>query len=123
VEYATLYIGRGRRLMSDRRSRIQPDNNRGGNPGNSGGQPNFNNLGQLFNNLDMNRVMNQFSQMMGGMPGGAQGGTQPPRPRPRDPRLDLLQAMKPFLNPRRSGIIDRIGQFYTITRIIRGRNR
>lgn len=125
--------------MSSRRNRnlkpdSQPDNgynfNAGntGNSGNSGnysGQPNMNNFGQFFNNMDLNQLLGQISQMMGGSPpgGGFQGGPQMQAPRPsppRDPRMQLLQAMKPFLNKKRGAMIDGIGQLYTIARIIRG---
>lgn len=112
---------------------IQPDrNNNGVNPGNGGGQPNMNNLGQFLNNVDLNQVMGQLSQMLGGGGGGGggqpqqgytQGPAQAPRTASRDPRLELLQAMKPFLNPRRSDMIDRIGQFYAIARIVQGQRK
>lgn len=105
----------------------QPDNGYNfntGNSGNSNGQPNMNNFGQLFNNMDLNQLLGQISQMMGGAPqGNFQGGPQmqPPRPAPpRDPRMQLLQAMKPFLNKKRGAMLDGIGQLYTIARIIRG---
>ena len=124
--------------MSDRRNRnIEPDaqtgntqqNNNGnansGNYNNSNGQSNANNFGQMFNNIDLNQIMGQLSQMMGGAPGGFQGNPQmPPRPAaPRDPRLQLLQSMKPFLNKKRGTMIDSIGQLYAIAKIIRGNGR
>lgn len=113
--------------MSSRRSRnIQPDaqpNNSSGNFGSSNGQPNFNNLGSLFNNMNLNQILGQLSQMMGGpSQGGFPGGPSPtPRPSPpRDPRMQLLQSIKPFVNKRRGAMIDGIGQLYSIVRIIRG---
>lgn len=125
--------------MSDRRNRnIEPDaqtgnaqqNNNGstnsGNYNNSNGQSNANNFSQMFNNIDLNQIMGQLSQMMGGgAPGGFQGNPQmPPRQTaPRDPRLQLLQSMKPFLNKKRGTMIDSIGQLYAIAKIIRGNGR
>lgn len=113
--------------MSSRRNRnIQPDsqaNNSSGNFGSSNGQPNMNNFGQFFNNMDLNKILGQFSQMMGGPPPGAfQNGPQsPPRQSaPRDPRLQMLQSMKPFLNKRRGTMIDGISQLYSIARLMRG---
>lgn len=96
------------------------NNNNDTNSGSTGGQPNLNNLGQLLNNIDINQVMGQLSQMMGS---SQQRQTQPQRASVNDPRLDLLQAMKPFLNTRRGVMIDKIGQLYAITRIIQGNNR
>lgn len=130
--------------MSGRRERgIQPDNDNykynsnAGNFGNSGSGPNMspgggmnmNNLGQMLNNMDFNQILGQLSQMMGGGPqmappqGGPQGGFQGPRPMPRDPRVQLLQAMKPFLSKRRGMIVDNIGNLYNIVRIVRGFRR
>lgn len=87
----------------------------------------MNNLGQFLNNVDLNQVMGQLSQMLGGggqtQQGFTQGPSQAQRTAPRDPRLELLQAMKPFLNPRRSDMIDRIGQFYAIAKIVQGQRR
>ncbi|KPU46045.1 hypothetical protein OXPF_05260 [Oxobacter pfennigii] len=119
--------------MTSRTSKdVHPENNM--NNVNPGGDFNMNNLGQLLNGLDINQLMSQVSQMMGGQmggfPGGQQGpapgapqgqpmGFQPPRAAPRDPRLQLLQAMKPFLSKRRSGLIDNIGQLYTIASLVR----
>ncbi|HBM80786.1 MAG: hypothetical protein QME45_06395 [Clostridiales bacterium] len=104
------------------RPMAQADGNyNSGNP--NGQQPNMNNFGQLFNNMNLGQIMGQLSQMMGGPPpGGFQGGPQAPyRPAPpRDPRLQILQAMKPFLNRRRGAMIDGISQLYSIAKIIRG---
>lgn len=129
--------------MSSRRNKnIQPDednysynaNNRNNmNPGgganmNPGGGMNMNNLGQMLNNMDLGQIMGQLSQMMGGPPGGStdgqQAGFQPPRPSPpRDPRFQLLQAMKPFLGKRRGVMIDNIGNLYNIAKLVRGFNK
>lgn len=116
--------------MSSRRDRnigpdAQPDSSGNtGNYSNPNGQQNMNNLGQLFNNLDLGQVMGQLSQMMGGSPGGGFPGNPQGVPRapqaPRDARIQLLQSMKPFLNRRRGTMIDSIGQLYAIARIIRG---
>lgn len=108
--------------MSNRRNKgTQPErSNNDGNTGNTNGQPNMNNLSQLLNNIDINQVMGQLSQMMGS---SQQGQPQPPGPSVSDPRLELLQAMKPFLNTRRGVMIDKIGQLYAITRIIQKNNR
>lgn len=113
--------------MSSRRQRnIPPDpdsnqNTSGDNNSNrsNNNQQNFNNLGQLLNNIDINQVMSQLSQMNGapGAPPQMQGQG------PKDPRLDLLNAMKPFLNTRRGGMIDKIGQFYSIMKIVQGTNK
>lgn len=108
--------------MGGRRNKnTQPDSgNSGENNSNTNGQPNFNNLGQLLNNIDINQVMGQLSQMMGS---SQQGPQQRSRAPVNDPRIELLQAMKPFLNTRRATMIDKIGQLYAITRIVQGNNR
>lgn len=108
-------------MSSKRDKNIQPDrNNSGSNAESTGGQPNINNLGQLLNNIDINQVMGQLSQMMGS---SQQGTQQPQRQTASDPRLELLQAMKPFLNSRRGMMIDKIGQLYAITRMVQGNNK
>ena len=123
--------------MSSRRDRyIQPDGNinppntgnftsagnteNPGSTGNSGGQFNMNNLGQLLNNIDIKQVMNQFSQMGGSPQEQTQGA---PSKSSKDPRIDLLQAIKPFVSSKRGGMIDKIGQFYAITKIIQNTNK
>lgn len=114
--------------MGRRQRNIQPDadnyNNRNNNinPGYNTGNNNqfdMNGLGQMLNNVDLNQVMGQLSQMVGGpqVP-PLQNQAQPGRSAVRDPRLELLQAMKPFLSARRSELLDRVGQFYVITRIL-----
>jgi hypothetical protein len=123
----------GRRgLMSSRRNRniqpdAQPDNGYNFNSGNPNGQPNMNNLNQLFNNMDLNQILGQISQMMGGGPqGGVPNNPQMQQPGPsqvRDPRIQLLQAVKPFVNRRRGAMIDGIGQLYAIAKIIKGSGR
>lgn len=132
--------------MARRRRDIQPDgsNINPGNMGNPGGDSNMNDFGKFLNNVDLNQLMGQFSQMMGGPQGGAQGpqgggqgspqggfrgnpqgggfpgGFQPPKQAPRDPRMQLMQAIKPFLSKRRAGMLDNIGQLYGVFNIVKG---
>lgn len=121
--------------MSSRRNRnIQPDaqpgngyNFNSGNPGNADSQPDMNNFSQFLNNMDFNQILGQISQMMGGPPPGGFPGNpqmqQPKPPQPSDPRIQLLQAVKPFVNRRRGAMIDGIGQLYAIAKIIKGNGR
>lgn len=94
---------------------------------NGEGQFNMNNLGQLLNNMDLNQVMGQLSQMMGNNQGTSQGNNdRPPSLQPsntKDPRVQLLQAMKPFVNQKRGQILDNIGQIYGIIKIVRSTNK
>ncbi len=129
------YVGRVRVMSSRRQRNIPPDpdrnqntsgnnNNKGNSNNNSNGnsnQPDLNNLGQLLNNIDLNQVMGQLSQMNNGS--GSQSPPQTQGQGSKDPRLDLLNAMKPFLNTRRGGMIDKVGQFYSIMRIVQGNNK
>ena len=119
------YVGRVRVMSSRRQRNIPPDpdknQNTSGNNNNkgNGNQQDLNNLGQLLNNIDLNQVMGQLSQMNN----GSQSPPQTQGQGSKDPRLDLLNAMKPFLNTRRSGMVDKLGQFYSIMRIVQGNNK
>lgn len=112
-------------MGSSRRKRIiQPDVNYNGiNNNNISEQPNFNmqpnmnNIGQLLNNIDLNQVMSQLSQMLGS-PSGVETGPAPRPNAPMDTRLQLLQAMKPFVNARRGDMLDKIGQIYSIVKML-----
>lgn len=121
--------------MGSRRNRNEQadnenyNNNAGfGNGGSPGGAFNMNNLGQMLNNLDLGQIMGQLSQMMGSPPGGQPGnpagggipgGFQSPRQASGDPRMQLLQTMKPFLSARRARMLDSISQLYNIAKIVR----
>ncbi|MDP4146779.1 MAG: hypothetical protein Q8936_20280 [Bacillota bacterium] len=120
------------------------DGNLGNQLGNLMNNVDMNQIMSLLNNVDINQIMpllnnldmNQLLPLLSGATGGGDLGNTgevPDKPKvvnnhhkvpsgnnmPSGKEIDLLLALKPLVNAERALLIDRVIQFYNITRILK----